>query len=182
MHRLLDRVERNMQAIVSEWIDSWHLKAGQLFVIGCSTSEVAGKKIGTFGSEEIAAAIYTQLEFLQQQTDVQLVFQCCEHLNRALVLERKVLEHLQAEEVFVTPVVHAGGSMATYAYKQMDDPVVIETIQAHAGIDIGNTMIGMHLKHVAVPLRFQQINVGEARVTVARTRPKLIGGARACYN
>ncbi|MGM8211417.1 TIGR01440 family protein [Virgibacillus sp. W0430] len=170
-----------MRAIVSEWNKSGHLQRGHLFVIGCSTSEAAGEKIGTSGSEEIAAVIYTELEKLQQKTGMHLVFQCCEHLNRALVLEREAAQKLQLEEVSVIPAVQAGGSMATYAFKQLTDPVVVESLQAHAGIDIGDTMIGMHLKSVAVPLRFQQKMVGEARITAARTRPKLIGGVRACY-
>ncbi|MGM8364775.1 TIGR01440 family protein [Virgibacillus sp. W0181] len=181
MKQFLDRVKKDMATIVSEWENSGHLKAGQLFVIGCSTSEVAGEHIGTSGSEEIAAVILEQLEKLEQATGIHLVFQCCEHLNRALVIDRELLQNLRLDDVAVIPVAKAGGSMAAYAYKQKKDPVVVETIHAHAGMDIGDTMIGMHLKHVAVPLRFEQKMVGEARVTGARTRPKLVGGVRACY-
>ncbi|MFD1036861.1 TIGR01440 family protein [Virgibacillus byunsanensis] len=174
-------VQQDMEAVVKEWIESGHLHEGDLFVIGCSTSEVAGKNIGTSGSEDIAAVIFQFVEKLQQQTGIRIVFQCCEHLNRALLMERKTMEYVNAEEVSAVPVPTAGGSMASYVYKQMQDPVLVETIQAHAGMDIGETMIGMHLKRVAIPLRFNKRNIGNARVAFARTRPKLIGGERAHY-
>lgn len=181
MKQLLDQVKEDMEKIILEWEQSGHLKRDHLFVIGCSTSEVAGSHIGTSGSEEIAERIFDQLQHLKERTGIQLVFQCCEHLNRALVLEREVLDKLQLEEVSVVPIPKAGGSMASYAYKQLASPVVTEEIEAHAGMDIGETMIGMHLKKVAVPLRFEQKMIGHARVTAARTRPKLIGGERASY-
>lgn len=171
-----------MDAIVSEWIQSGHLHKNDLFVIGCSTSEVAGEKIGTSGNEEIAAVIYKSLQTLKKETGVHLIFQCCEHLNRALVIEKDTMQlDNNLEEVTVIPHPKAGGSMASYAFKHMKNPVVVETIQAHAGMDIGDTMIGMQLKHVAVPLRFNQKLIGNARLTAARTRPKLIGGERARY-
>mgnify|MGYP001180855663 CR=1 FL=1 len=181
MAQLLDQVKKDMEKIVLEWERSGHLNKGHIFVVGCSTSEVAGSHIGTSGSEEIAEKIFVQLQNLKEHTGIHLAFQCCEHLNRALVIEREVLHKLQLEEVSVIPIPKAGGSMASYAYKHMDDPVVTETIEAHAGMDIGETMIGMHLKRVAVPLRFEQKTIGHARVTAARTRPKLIGGERASY-
>ncbi|SDQ13048.1 TIGR01440 family protein [Virgibacillus salinus] len=181
MTDLIQRVERDVEAVVSQWIESDHLKKGDLFVIGCSTSEVAGSHIGTSGSEEIASVIFKALKRLKQQIGVQLVFQCCEHLNRALVVEKETMLQQHLEGVSVIPVRKAGGSMATFAYKNMVDPVVVETIQANSGMDIGETMIGMHLRQVAVPLRFEQRMIGDARVTTARTRPKLIGGKRAVY-
>jgi len=176
-------IQKEIALIVDEWIASDRLKKGDLFVIGCSTSEVAGERIGTSGSEEIAAILFKEISRLEESLGVRLAFQCCEHLNRALVVERETSEARNLEEVTVVPVRAAGGSMASYAYKQMKDPVVAETIQgqAKAGIDIGETMIGMHLKHVAVPLRLKQRFVGDARVTAAYTRPKLIGGVRANY-
>ncbi|MDC3416743.1 TIGR01440 family protein [Aquibacillus salsiterrae] len=170
-----------MKAIVDEWIASGYLTQDTLFVIGCSTSEVAGEHIGTSGSEKIAAEIYMELTRLKQETGAKLAFQCCEHLNRALVVEQETMRKYNGEQVSVIPVQKAGGSMAAYAYKQMDKPVVIEEIRADAGMDIGETMIGMHLKRVAVPLRLKERYVGRARVTAARTRPKLIGGERAVY-
>lgn len=178
---LKQTIQEHMDNVVQEWINLDVLKKADLFVVGCSTSEVAGEEIGTSGSEDVAKSIFNGLKKLQEKTDIHLVFQCCEHLNRALVIERETMETFQLEEVTVIPLPEAGGSMASYAYKQMNDPVVVETIKAHAGIDIGDTMIGMQLKPVAVPLRFKQNYIGNARLTGARTRPKLIGGARACY-
>ncbi|WP_068673794.1 TIGR01440 family protein [Oceanobacillus sp. Castelsardo] len=181
MDRNIQAIEQNINEIVQEWIDSGHLHDGDIFVIGCSTSEVGGKHIGTSGSEEIASTIFTGMNALKEKSGVTLAFQCCEHLNRALVVERKILQTFNLEEVSVVPVPKAGGSMAAFAFKHMDDPVVVEHITAHAGIDIGETMIGMHLNHVAVPLRLKQRMIGEARVAAAYTRPKLIGGTRANY-
>ncbi|WP_087973637.1 TIGR01440 family protein [Oceanobacillus rekensis] len=178
-----ETLQQDMQLMVEEWMTSDYLRDGELFVIGCSTSEVAGQAIGTSGSEQIAEVIFKQLNILKEKSGIQLVFQCCEHLNRALVMEREIAARYLLDEVSVIPVPTAGGSMASYAYKQMTDPVVVESIKgsAHAGMDIGETMIGMHMKHVAVPLRFKQRQIGNARLAVARTRPKLIGGSRANY-
>nr|WP_249869618.1 TIGR01440 family protein [Oceanobacillus saliphilus] len=172
-----------MKAIVGQWVTTDYLREGELFVIGCSTSEVAGHPIGTSGNEQIAEVIFNGLQELQEKSGVHLAFQCCEHLNRALVIERETAATYMLDEVSVIPVPKAGGSMASYAFKKMTDPVVVENIRAraHAGMDIGETMIGMHLKHVAVPLRFEQKNIGNARLAAARTRPKLIGGSRANY-
>ncbi|MUK89645.1 TIGR01440 family protein [Ornithinibacillus sp. L9] len=176
-----DNIQENLDAVVSEWLQTSYLHEDDLFVIGCSTSEVAGKKIGTAGSEEIAAHIFNAMQTLNEKTVVHLAFQCCEHLNRAIVMERSTMKQYQLDEVSVIPVPSAGGSMASYAYKHFHDPVVVESVQAHAGIDIGETMIGMQLKHVAVPIRLNQRYIGNARVNAARTRPKLIGGKRAVY-
>lgn len=181
MSNFTHKIKSDMNALVLEWMESDFLQQGDLFVVGCSTSEVAGHHIGSSGSEEIAAHIYEPLSKLAKQKDIHLVFQCCEHLNRALVIEKNSIKTYDIEEVAVIPVPEAGGAMAAYAFKQMENPVIVETIQAHAGIDIGDTLIGMQLKHVAVPLRFKQTNIGNARVTAARTRPKLIGGVRAHY-
>lgn len=127
--------------------------------------------------------MFKELTRLKEKSGVKLAFQCCEHLNRALVVERDSMEEYELEEVNAVPVAQAGGSMASYAYKHMEDPVVVEDLKqkAHAGLDIGETMIGMHLKPVVVPLRFEQKFIGEARLGIARTRPKLIGGKRANY-
>lgn len=158
------------------------VNAGNLIVIGCSTSEVIGEKIGTAGTEDVAAMIYDELYAFQERTGTHLVFQCCEHLNRALVIENEIAKEYKLEQVSVIPVRNAGGAMATYAYKRMKSPVVVEFIKADAGIDIGDTFIGMHLKHVAVPIRSEVKEVGQAHVTMAKTRPKLIGGVRAVYD
>ena len=181
MSKLDAQLKQNMDELVTEWIENGHLHEGNLFVIGCSTSEVAGESIGTSGSEEIAAIIFEALQKLAQQSSIHLVFQCCEHLNRALVVEKETMQVYGLTEVSVIPVREAGGAMASYAFKHFKNPVVVESIQAHAGIDIGDTMIGMRLREVAVPLRFKQKTIGNARVTGARTRPRLIGGPRAQY-
>ncbi|WP_430790187.1 TIGR01440 family protein [Virgibacillus flavescens] len=181
MNELQQQVENNIGALVSEWIARNELTPGTFFVVGCSTSEIAGEHIGSAGSEELAAVIFAGLRNLSKSTNVNLAFQCCEHLNRSLVIEREAFDAHSHEEVSAIPARRAGGAMATYAFKHMDNPVLIENIQADAGIDIGDTMIGMHLKHVAIPLRFSQKMIGKARVTGAKTRPKLIGGERAVY-
>ncbi|WP_404330461.1 TIGR01440 family protein [Mesobacillus maritimus] len=178
---MINQWEVEFNRVLSEFKDQVKLSAAQVLVIGCSTSEIIGEKIGTAGSEEVAAFVFRQLKQLQVDTGVQLAFQCCEHLNRALVVERTTAEKRQLEEVTVIPVRTAGGAMATYAYGNLSDPVVVEFIKAEAGIDIGSTLIGMHLKPVAVPLRVSQKTVGQAYVTLATTRPKLIGGNRAVY-
>ncbi len=176
--------------IVNEWQEQWQtilaefreqISTNQVVVIGCSTSEVIGKKIGTAGANEVSEMLYEELEKLQQQTNVFFAFQCCEHLNRALVVERELAEKKQWELVTVIPIKSAGGAMATYAFQKMKNPVVVEFIQADAGIDIGDTFIGMHIRHVAVPVRVSLNDVGHAHVTLAISRPKLIGGERAIY-
>jgi uncharacterized protein (TIGR01440 family) len=152
-----------------------------LLVIGCSTSEIRGDRIGTAGSLEIAAAVFAAIESVHRKTGVRFAFQCCEHLNRALVIDRRLAALRGFERVTVRPVRHAGGAMATYAYEHLADPVVVEFIKADGGIDIGDTFIGMHLKHVAIPVRSSIRSVGRAHLVMARTRPKLIGGERAVY-
>lgn len=173
--------EKEFQTILSEFKQQVEFKPGHLAVIGCSTSEVIGKKIGTAGTEEVAAMLFRQLDALRSETGVELAFQCCEHLNRALVVERSTALKRNLDEVTVIPVRTAGGAMSTYSYQQFADPVMVEFVKADIGIDIGDTLIGMHLKHVAVPVRTSQSSIGQAHVTLAKTRPKLIGGARAVY-
>ncbi|AZV45432.1 hypothetical protein BAOM_4874 [Peribacillus asahii] len=177
----LNKWREQLRTILTEFQDAAQLNDKHLFVIGCSTSEVIGKRIGTGGTLAVAEMIYSELQAFQLQTGVGLAFQCCEHLNRALVLPREIAEQRGYEEVSVVPVRKAGGSMATYAYQQLNNPVVVEHITAEAGIDIGDTFIGMHIKHVAVPIRTSIKGVGHAHVTLAKTRPKLIGGERAVY-
>ncbi|OMP66584.1 TIGR01440 family protein [Domibacillus epiphyticus] len=166
--------------LLNELQEQAQFKAGQLFVVGCSTSEVAGGRIGTAGTDETAAALYEAVDSFACETGVHLAFQCCEHLNRAIVMERRVAEQYGYDEVAAVPVRTAGGAMASYAYKQKDC-VLVEFVKADGGIDIGDTFIGMHLKHVAVPVRASRNSVGSAHVTMAKTRPKLIGGPRAVY-
>ena len=163
----------------SEFIERANMKKGQILVVGCSTSEVSGNNPGKASSEETAVAIYNAVKPLLDEKGIYLAAQCCEHLNRAIVVERKAVPF--AEPVWVVPKVKAGGSFATTCYKNFKDPVVLEEIKADGGIDIGCTLIGMHLKKVAVPLRLENDRIGKALIISANTRPKLIGGERAEY-
>lgn len=168
-------------AAIRELIDTANLREGQLVVIGCSSSEIVGQKIGKGSTPEAAKAVVDAILPVLHEHGLQLAAQCCEHLNRALIVERAVAEQRGYEIVCVKPQPKAGGSFATAVYDAMNDPVAVEFVKADAGLDIGNTMIGMHLKHVAVPLRLSVKKIGEAAVNAARTRPKLIGGVRAVY-
>lgn len=157
------------------------LKPGQILVVGCSTSEIAGQRIGTASSLEIGEQVVQGLLKATREYQVYLAAQCCEHLNRALVIEAQAAEIYGLEEVTVVPALKAGGALATAAYRALHRPVVVSRIQAHAGIDIGGTLIGMHLRPVAVPVRLEVKTIGAAHLTLARTRPALIGGERAVY-
>ncbi len=165
-----------------EIIEAAQLKEGQLFVVGCSTSEVGGARIGTFSSPELAEVVFGGIYQATQEAGVYLVAQCCEHLNRALILEESAAEKYGYDIVNVVPQPKAGGSFATAAYKAFESPVAVEHIKAHAGMDIGSTLIGMHLKDVAVPVRIRTTHIGDAYVVCARTRAKFIGGSRAIYD
>lgn len=176
-----DTIAAQVETIVRELASAGGLAKSQLLVIGVSTSEVLGKRIGTAGTMETAAQIYAGVEAVRLEIGFVPVFQCCEHLNRALVMERAAAERYGLEIVGAVPVPKAGGSMAAFAYRQLEQPCLAESVQAHAGIDIGDTFIGMHLKRVAVPVRPSIRSIGEAHVAMAVTRPKLIGGARAVY-
>ena len=169
------------EAAVRELIDISGLHAGQLLVVGCSSSEVIGATIGHGSSPQTAQAIFAGLYPVLKEKGIFLAAQCCEHLNRALIMERAAAEAFGYEIVCVVPQPKAGGSFATAAWEHFDDPVAVEYVKADAGLDIGLTLIGMHLKHVAVPVRLKQSTIGEAKVTAARTRPKYIGGERAHY-
>ena len=168
-------------AVVSELLAQASLCTGQVLVVGCSSSEIVGQQIGHGSSLEAAEAVFEALTGILKEKGIFLAAQCCEHLNRALVVERECAERYGLDEVCVKPQPHAGGSFATTAYEHFSDPVVVEHIKAHAGVDIGGTLIGMHLRHVAVPVRVSSPRIGEAAVLCARTRPKLIGGIRAAY-
>jgi uncharacterized protein (TIGR01440 family) len=177
----ITQLQQQLRSILTEFKEKVTLKTRQVFVVGCSTSEVIGERIGTAGTFEVAEMIYSELKEFADSAGVSLAFQCCEHLNRAIVLERETAERKILDEVTVVPARSAGGAMATHAYRSFDDPVMVEFIKADAGIDIGDTFIGMQLKHVAVPVRVSQKSLGGAHVTLAVTRPKLIGGVRAVY-
>ena len=168
------------KAAMEELCEKAKLTPGKIVVVGCSTSEVVGAKIGTNSNPDVAGEIFHALHDVAKSKGIFLAVQCCEHLNRAIITERKAVPF--AEPVNVVPQPKAGGSLATKAYLGFEDPVALEEIQADAGLDIGFTLIGMHLKKVAVPVRLENNRIGEAMIVAARTRPKFIGGIRAAYN
>ena len=156
------------------------LKTGQTVIVGCSTSEIAGSLIGTQSNTEIGYAVFNGLYSVFSERGVNLAAQCCEHLNRAVIVERDASAGYKI--VNAVPIPEAGGAFAAAAYASFKDPVALESFQADAGLDIGGTLIGMHLKHVAIPLRLGVKHIGEAILIAARTRPPLIGGNRAIYD
>lgn len=178
----LKKLEQESYNAAAEILEAAKIKKGQLFVVGCSTSEVLGGRIGKASSPEAAQAIFAGVYRAVKEQGVFLAAQCCEHLNRALILEQEAAEKYGYEEVNVVPQPKAGGSFAAAAYHAFEQPVATEHIKAHAGMDIGDTFIGMHLKDVAVPVRIEQRQIGEAHVTCARTRAKFVGGIRAVYD
>ena len=165
------QIQAEARQAVEELLEQAKLKKGDVFVVGCSSSEIVGGHIGKDSSLEAAQAVYAGIAPVLAQRGIWLAAQCCEHLNRAIIME----------EVCVVPRPHAGGSWATTCWKQFKDPIAVEEIRAHAGIDIGGTLIGMHLRRVAVPVRLSLNRIGKANILCARTRPKLIGGERAKY-
>ena len=165
-----------------ELVAAAKLKAGDLFVVGCSSSEITGSKIGTDSKPETADEVFHGVYEVLKAKGIYLAAQCCEHLNRALVVEGEFAEKYGIETVHAVPQPKAGGSFATAAYKGFARPVLVETVQASAGLDIGGTLIGMHLKKVAVPVRLSLDHIGNAILLAARTRPKFVGGSRAVYD
>lgn len=169
-------------AAAKEILDAAKVKKGDLFVVGCSTSEITGGRIGTTSSPDAANAVFAGIYRAATEYGVYLAAQCCEHLNRALILEEEAAARYGLSEVNVVPQPKAGGSFATAAYAAMEHPVAVEHIRAQVGMDIGDTLIGMHLRDVAVPVRIGQNQIGQAHVVCARTRAKFIGGSRAVYD
>lgn len=177
----LKKVEEELTYVMTKLLDEHPQKKGSIFVIGCSSSEVCGGKLGKNSSAEVGKVIFATAEKLLSERGLFLACQCCEHLNRALVVEAVCAEKYFLEPVSVVPWLHGGGSFATAAYEGFSEPVVVEHVKASCGIDIGGTMIGMHLKDVAVPVHPEQRFIGKAFVSAAYSRPKLIGGERARY-
>ena len=179
----MNEIERAAQVAVNELlsIERGDMRPIRLIVVGCSTSEIAGGVIGKASVPELGPQVAGTIMAAAAEKGAAVAFQCCEHLNRALVVEREVAEKYGYEEVCAVPHPKAGGSCASAAYRLMKDPVLVEEISADAGLDIGNTLIGMHLKRVAVPVRLEQKVIGAAHLTAATTRPALIGGERARY-
>lgn len=181
----LGQIRKQAQRAVAELCDAAHLRPGALFVVGCSSSEVLGERIGTHTSMDVAGALYEGIASELKERGVFLAAQCCEHLNRALVVERTVLERYDIEQVNAIPQPnHAGGAFASVTWNRMADPVLVESLSARAdaGIDIGGTLIGMHIHPVVVPVRISIDRIGEASILCARRRPKYVGGQRAIYD
>ena len=178
---MYEKITQEARTVLTELLDQAALRPGALLVVGCSSSEIVGAQIGKGSSMEAAQAAFRGIWPILQERGIALAVQCCEHLNRALIMERAVAERKGYEIVNVVPQPHAGGSFAVTAWNAFEDPVAVEAIQADAGIDIGGTLIGMHLRRVAVPVRTGLDHIGDAIVLCARTRPKYIGGPRAMY-
>lgn len=179
---VLKEIGDQTRQAVCEFLDISKMKEEQILVMGCSSSEIASSRIGSFSSKEIGETVYRALADECERRNIYLAAQCCEHLNRALIIEEKAAEKYGYELVNVVPQLKAGGSFATAAWAGMINPVAVEKIAAHGGMDIGDTLIGMHLRAVAVPVRIPTSQIGGARVVCARVRPKFVGGARACYD
>ena len=177
----LEQIGNDAAAAMRELLDKADLRPGALVVVGCSSSEIGGGRIGHDSSPALAEAAFNAIYTELRARELYLAAQCCEHLNRALIVERALAEKRGYEIVAVVPKPKAGGSFATAAWNGFTDPVAVERVQAEAGMDVGETLIGMHLRPVAVPARLQTARIGCARVTAATTRPKFIGGCRAQY-
>ena len=177
----MKKIKQQAESVIREFLEISNLQAGEILVIGCSSSEIVGETIGHGSSLEAAQAVFHAIYPILREKGVFLAAQCCEHLNRALIIEGACAEKYGLEPVCVIPQPKAGGSFATAVWESMSDPVAVEEIKAHAGMDIGGTLIGMHLRRVAVPVRLAVSRIGQASIVCARTRPAYIGGPRAEY-
>lgn len=178
----LSELTAQARRATEELLEAAHLETGDIFVVGCSSSEIRGGRIGHDSSMEVAAAVLAGVLPPLQEQGVYLAAQCCEHLNRSIVIEREVAKQYGCQIVAAVPQPHAGGSWATNCWRTFKDPVLVEEVKASAGMDIGGTLIGMHLRRVAVPVRLSMDHIGEAILLCARTRPPFIGGSRAVYS
>ena len=178
---MFEQIKEQAECAVRELLEVSKLQPGDLLVIGCSSSEIMGERIGKGSSMEAAQAVYEGIAPVLEEKGILLAVQCCEHLNRALIVERSTAEKFGYEPVNVRPWAHAGGSFATTVWEHMEQPAAVEHVRAHAGMDIGDTLIGMHLREVAVPVRLSIRKIGAASLVCARTRPKFVGGERARY-
>lgn len=177
----LNTIREQAAAITEELIETANMKPGQILVVGCSSSEIAAHKIGCYSSKEVGETVFHAIHEVTKKHGLYLAAQCCEHLNRSLIIEEEAAERFNLEMVNVKPQLKAGGSFSTAAWNNFSAPCAVEKIQAHAGIDIGDTLIGMHLRSVAVPVRTEIKEIGYAHVVCARTRLKYVGGERAIY-
>ena len=178
----LMQIRQEAYEAASQLLAAAHPKKGSILVVGCSTSEVAGERIGSFSSPELGQALFDGVYQAAKEAEVFLAAQCCEHLNRSIVIEREAAKANGYQIVSAIPQPHAGGSWATNCWQRFNDPVLVEEVRAAAGMDIGGTLIGMHLRRVAVPVRLSMDHIGQAILLCARTRPPFIGGSRAVYS
>lgn len=178
----LNKITEQTKAAVSELLSKAKAEKGDIFVVGCSSSEVQGEKIGSHSSIDVADAIFNGIYPAVKEAGLYLAAQCCEHLNRAIIIEKEAALKYGYRSVNVMPQAKAGGSFSTICYERFKDAVAIENVKATVGLDIGLTMIGMHMHSVAVPVRLEIKKIGEANIVAARVRPKFIGGSRAVYN
>ena len=178
----LETIRQEARAVAEELITTAQMKPGQILVVGCSSSEIHNSKLGTDSSQEIGQAVFEALYACTKEHGLYLAAQCCEHLNRSIVIEREAAKANGYQIVSAIPQPHAGGSWATNCWQRFNDPVLVEEVRAAAGMDIGGTLIGMHLRRVAVPVRLSMDHIGQAILLCARTRPPFIGGSRAVYS
>ena len=179
---MLNEIKSTALTAIKEIVEIAKLEKGDILIVGCSSSEMLGEKIGSHSSIEAAEAAFEGIYPYLRERGIYLATQCCEHLNRAIIIEKEAAKKYGYDIVNVVPQPKAGGSFSTTAYKNFKEPVAVENIKAQAGIDIGGTLIGMHLAPVAVPVRLSVNKIGMANIICARTRPKFIGGSRAVYN
>lgn len=179
---MIESIRNDLKTALADLWKVARAEEGSVFVVGCSTSEIAGKRIGTGGNGDLALVVFETLAEFCRDHALFLAAQCCEHLNRSLVVEREAYRHYNLVRVNAVPKPGAGGAFASAAYEGMDNPVLVESVRAALGIDIGNTLIGMHLMPVAVPVRASVSRVGEAALVLARTRAPYVGGTRAVYD
>ena len=178
---MYEMIVNEAKKMIEEFLSVVPMNKGEILVVGCSSSEIVGETIGKGSDFNAAKAVFEGISPIIEERGIFLAAQCCEHLNRALVVEKECAEKYGLDVVCVVPKAKAGGSFATTAYERFSAPVALEHVKAHAGIDIGETLIGMHLRDVAVPVRLRTRKIGEANIIAARTRPKFIGGSRAIY-
>lgn len=178
---MIESIKKDIKTSLCHLLSVAGLEEGDIVVVGCSTSEVLGKKVGTFSSREVGKALFEVIYPELKDRGLYLAVQCCEHLNRAIIIEKEAYKKYNLERVNVVPALHAGGAFAMEAWENFSDAVAVESVRARAGLDIGSVLIGMHLAPVAVPVRCEVDMIGGARLTMARTRPKFVGGERAMY-
>ncbi len=178
---MLEQIKTEIKTALLSLLDVANLEQGDIFLIGCSTSEVLGHKVGTFSSRDVGEAIFKTVYPILCERGLFLAVQCCEHLNRSLIIEKAAQKEYRLERVNVVPQLHAGGAFAMAAWENFESPVAVSELRAAAGMDIGSVLIGMNLRPVAVPVRCEVDTVGQARLTLARTRPRFVGGERATY-